>query len=91
MRALVLFPLLALGACAQLPSYGAVAIEHRRVMNDMQARAALAATCDMALGAYFRELSPIERRYAGLVCRGMLRGIAITPMTEPQAPRPARS
>lgn len=72
MRALVLVPLLALGACAQLTTYGTVAIEQRRVMNDMQARAAMAATCDMALGAYFRELSPIERQYAGLVCGGIL-------------------
>lgn len=86
MRALVLLPLVALGACAQLNTYGVVAIEHRRVMNDMQARAAMAATCDMALGAYFRELSPIERQYAGLVCGGMLPGVADAP-----TPQPSRS
>ena len=40
-------------------------------MNDLQARATMAATCDIALGAYFRELSPIEQRYAGLVCGGV--------------------
>jgi hypothetical protein len=40
-------------------------------MNDMQARATMAATCDIALGTYFRELSPMERRYAGLVCGGI--------------------
>ncbi len=43
-------------------------------MNDLQARATMAATCDIALGAYFRELSPIERRYAGLVCGGLFPG-----------------
>jgi hypothetical protein len=31
----------------------------------------MAATCDIALGAYFRELSEAERRYVGLVCGGM--------------------
>lgn len=40
-------------------------------MNDLQARATLAATCDIALGAYFRELSQLEREYAGLVCGGV--------------------
>ena len=40
-------------------------------MNDMQARPTMAATCDIALGAYFRELSAVERQYAGLVCGGV--------------------
>ena len=62
----------ALAACTQVETYGVLAIEKRRQMNDMQARATMAATCDIALGAYFRELSEIERRYAGLVCGGML-------------------
>ena len=59
------------GACAQIGGYGTVAVEQRRTMNDMQARATMAATCDIALGAYFRELSDQERRYVGLVCGGM--------------------
>jgi hypothetical protein len=63
--------LLLLSACAEVQTYGAAAVEQRRVMNDLQARATMAATCDIALGAYFRELSPIERRYAGLVCGGL--------------------
>jgi hypothetical protein len=66
LAALVLLP-----ACAEVQSYGAVAVEQRRVMNDLQARATMAATCDIALGAYFRELDPTERRYAGLVCGGI--------------------
>jgi hypothetical protein len=61
-----------LPACAEIQTYGAAAIEQRRLMNDMQARSTMAATCDIALGAYFRELSPAERRYAALVCGGML-------------------
>jgi hypothetical protein len=69
LAALVLLP-----ACAEVQSYGAVAVEQRRVMNDLQARATMAATCDIALGAYFRELSPVERRYAGLVCGGLFPG-----------------
>ena len=60
-----------LSACTEVGTYGAVAVEQRRTMNDMQARATMAATCDIALGAYFRELSPMEQRYAGLVCGGL--------------------
>ena len=63
---LVLLPLVA--ACSDVQMLGATAVEQRRVMNDMQARATMAAVCDMSLGAYFRELNEIERRYAGLVC-----------------------
>ena len=66
LAALVLLP-----ACAEVQSYGAMAIQQRRTMNDLQARVTMAATCDISLGAYFRELSPIERHYAGLVCGGM--------------------
>lgn len=66
MSALTLFT-----ACTEVQHYGAVAIEQRRTMNDLQARATMAATCDIALGAYFRELSPMEQRYAGLVCGGV--------------------
>ncbi len=69
------FGLLAtLAGCAQVQSVGMAAIEQRRQMNDMQARATMAATCDIALGAYYRELSDIERQYAGLVCGGVYPG-----------------
>jgi hypothetical protein len=61
-----LLPLLA--ACSDVQLLGAAAAEQRRMMNDMQARATMAAVCDMSLGAYFRELNTVERRYAGLVC-----------------------
>ena len=64
-----------------MQTYGAAAIEQRRVMNDLQARATMAATCDIALGAYFRELSPMEQRYAGLVCGGIF-----PEMSEPRLP-----
>jgi hypothetical protein len=60
-----------LSGCATVQGYGAGAVEQRRSMNDMQARATMAATCDIALGAYFRELSAVERQYAGLVCGGV--------------------
>ncbi len=66
------FGLLAtLAGCAQVQTLGMAAIEQRRQMNDMQARATMAATCDIALGAYFRELSETERQYAALVCGGI--------------------
>ncbi len=76
-RLLALFPLfLTLAACAQVQQAGIALIEQRRQMNDMEARAIMAATCDIALGAYFRELSDIERQYAALVCGGQFpRGI----------------
>ena len=60
--------LLLIGACSDVQMLGATAVEQRRVMNDMQARASMAAVCDISLGAYFRELNELERRYAGLVC-----------------------
>ena len=69
-----LFAVSALGllaACTEVQHYGAVAVEQRRSMNDLQARATMAATCDISLGAYFRELSALERQYAGLVCGGL--------------------
>lgn len=70
LRSFVFLSGLLLAGCAEVQKFGAVAIEQRRTMNDMQARATMAATCDIALGAYFRELSEIERRYAALVCGG---------------------
>ena len=71
MRLLAVSALSLFSACTEVQHYGAVAVEQRRTMNDLQARATMAATCDIALGAYFRELSPMEQRYAGLVCGGI--------------------
>lgn len=65
-----LLPLCLIVGCTQVRGYGAAAVQQRRTANDLQARATMAATCDIALGAYFRELSPLERQYAGLVCGG---------------------
>ena len=68
-RLIGLLALLSLvAACSDIRMLGATAAEQRRVMNDMQARATMAAVCDVSLGAYFRELNAVERRYAGLVC-----------------------
>ncbi len=63
---LLLLPLL--GACSDARMLGGAVAEQRRVMNDMQARATMAAVCDISLGAYWRELNAVERTYAGLVC-----------------------
>jgi hypothetical protein len=68
---LVPFLLALLPACTEMQSYGSAAVEQRRTMNDMQARLTMAATCDIALGAYFRELSVLERQYVALVCGGV--------------------
>ena len=70
-RFLAILPFLLLPACAEVQTFGATAVEQRRTMNDMQARLTMAATCDIALGAYFRELSDAERQYAGLICGGV--------------------
>lgn len=74
LRLLPLAALALLPACAEVQAYGAAVVQQRRMMNDLQARATMAATCDISLGAYFRELSPIERRFAGLVCGGTFPG-----------------
>jgi hypothetical protein len=72
-----------LGACAQLDAYGSIAVEQRRQMNDMQARLTMAATCDISVGAFYRELSALERRYAGLVCGGVVPLVADEALEEP--------
>ena len=72
-----------LGACAQLDAYGSIAVEQRRQMNDMQARLTMAATCDISVGAFYRELSALERRYAGLVCGGVVPQLADGTLEEP--------
>lgn len=65
-----LFVALALSGCAEIQTLGASAIEHRRVMNDLQARATMHATCDFSIGSYFRELNDLERRYVAAICGG---------------------
>ncbi|MEO1144101.1 MAG: hypothetical protein AAFY26_00650 [Cyanobacteria bacterium J06638_22] len=59
-----------LPACERVSLLSASAVEQRRTANDMQARLTMAATCDIAIGSYFRELNATERQYAGLVCGG---------------------
>ncbi len=81
MRFVMIAAITLLSACTEVQTYGALAMEQRRTMNDIQARATMAATCDIALGAYFRELSPVEQRYAGLVCGGIF-----PELSEPRLP-----
>ena len=38
----------------------------------VNSRRVLAAVCDISLGAYLRELTEVDRRYAGLVCGDVL-------------------
>ena len=68
---LLAFALTVLAGCTDIAQFGAIAIENRRTMNDIQARATLSATCDISIGAYFRELNEVERRYTALVCGGV--------------------
>ena len=57
--------------CADLQTFGAVAIEQRKLVNDMQARGTLAAVCDISIGAFMRELNHVEQQYALMVCGDM--------------------
>ena len=74
MRELLACAILFVGltACSDVQTMGATAIEQRRVMNDLQARATMAAVCDLSIGAYFRELNEAERHLSGLVCGGIV-------------------
>ena len=80
--ALLLAPL-TLAACAEVQTLGTSAIQQRRMMNDLQARLTMAATCDISLGSYFRELSELERHYVGLVCGGVLPPLSAPPAVKP--------
>lgn len=75
--------LLVLPACAEVQTLGTGAIQQRRMMNDLQARFTMAATCDISLGSYFRELSELERHYVGLVCGGVLPPLSGPPAAGP--------
>lgn len=82
-RLAALLALLALAACAEVQTFGTAAVAQRRMMNDLQARFTMAATCDISLGSYFRELSEIERHYVGLVCGGVLPPLSAPPAATP--------
>jgi hypothetical protein len=60
--------LLVLAACSDVQMIGATAAEHRRVMNDLQARGTMAAVCDISIGAYWREMTAAERLFADELC-----------------------
>ena len=79
---LVLGAVVALSGCTDVQMLGSIAAEKRRAMNDMQARATMAASCDIAVGAYFRELNENERRYVALVCGGVTRPAEPAPIDE---------
>jgi hypothetical protein len=82
-RLAVLLAPLALAACTEIRTLGTSAIQQRRMMNDLQARLTMAATCDISLGSYFRELSELERHYVGLVCGGVLPPLSAPPAVKP--------
>lgn len=79
-RACTTLLLALLPACTQVESFSTVAVQQRRMMNDLQARLTMAATCDISLGSYFRELSELERHYVGLVCGGVLPPLSVPSM-----------
>ncbi|MCB1971708.1 MAG: hypothetical protein R3D03_07190 [Geminicoccaceae bacterium] len=68
-----------LAGCNDVGVIGTAAMEKRRNMNDMQARATLAATCDIAVGAYFRALNEVEQRLTAIVCGGEKAAVILGP------------
>lgn len=65
---LLLLTMVCLSGCAPVRHYGEAAAAARREQNDLQARATMAATCDIAVASYLRELSPRERQGVALIC-----------------------
>jgi len=62
-----------LGACAQLQAVQAVVgqgIAAKKQVNDSKARLLVQAPCDMAVGAFWRELNKLERSAVNDLCGG---------------------
>jgi hypothetical protein len=73
MRALAFFllavaPLVA--GCAEVQVAGHTAIQHRKLMNDLQAQATMLALCDLSIGSFFRQLTPEQRLLVARSCAG---------------------
>jgi hypothetical protein len=66
-RALALLAVLALAGCTGLGEITG----QRRAMNDAQAEATLAATCDISIGAFYR-LALHEREAVRVLCGGTM-------------------
>ena len=64
-----ILPLL-LSACGQVSTYGSIAVEGRRAMNDLQAKATMITVCDIAVGSYYRVLTQNEQNYVASICSG---------------------
>ena len=54
------------------------AIKERMAMNDRQTRITIKASCDSALGSYYREANPTEQKGLRLLCSGKEDGQADT-------------
>jgi hypothetical protein len=59
-----------LPGCTDAQMLGAVAIEKRKVMNDLQARATLAGLCDISVGAVYR-LPASDQQAVEIACGEM--------------------
>lgn len=80
--------LILLGGCALAPGgsqFNAsldaaidTAIKERMAMNDRQTRITIKASCDVALGSYYREANPTEQKGLRLLCSGKEDGQADT-------------
>jgi hypothetical protein len=73
--------LVAFGGCAQTGAITAVVVEKKMQLNDAKARLTLVAPCDIAVGSFFRALSPPEQRAVEALCGGeaMPRPSTLTP------------
>lgn len=65
---MLLLTVLPLGGCDTVRHWGEAGAAARREQNDLQARATMAATCDIAIASYLRELNPRERQGVALIC-----------------------
>ncbi len=62
---------LLLGACTTVQQAALkTAIEKRRAYNDGKAQVLLLGPCDMSVGAYWRSLTPYQRRAVEALCGG---------------------
>jgi hypothetical protein len=65
---LTMLALVLLSGCATARNLGEAAAAARRQQNDLQARATMAAVCDIPVAAYHRALDARDRQAVDLIC-----------------------
>jgi hypothetical protein len=57
-----------LSSCAEGVAIGTTAVNYKREVNDLRARATMAALCDLSVGSSYRVLTPQARELQKLQC-----------------------